>query len=314
MKNIGIDVSKSTLDVFVHPTGEYLSVKNEPDDIKSLVEKIRKIGPERITLEATGGLQNAVSCALAEEKLPVVVVNPRQVRDFAKALGLHAKTDRIDAEVLAIFAEKIKPEIRPVADGILLILKELSARRTQLVRMITMEKNRYDQASSSIKKKILKVITFLEKELAKIDADIDKTIKKTPIWREKQDLLKSMPGIGKTISSALLCELPELGNLGRKQISALVGLAPFNRDSGRYRGTRSIRGGRARIRALLYMGTLSAIRNNAKFAEFYKRLKDKGKKSKVAIVACMRKLIVILNSILKYQRAWDPDFGKNCIN
>lgn len=301
---VGIDVSKERLDVTMRPSGESESVSNDKDGIEALVKRLREVGPSLIVLEATGGLERGVTRGLASAELPVVVVNPRQVRDFAKATGQLAKTDRIDALVLARFGEAVRPALRPLPDELTMELRALIARRRQITEMIVAERNRLSRASKSVKKRIDAHIGWLEAELDRADKDLDQSIGQSPIWREKEDLLRSVPGIGPVISRSLIAELPELGELNRKQIAALVGVAPLNRDSGTLRGRRRIWGGRATVRAVLYMAALVASRRNAVIGGFYKRLRNAGKAPKVALVACMRKLLTVLNSMIKHRTCW----------
>jgi transposase len=301
---VGVDVSKGRLDVAVRPSGESASFSNDELGIKPLVNRLGEIQPTLIVLEATGGIERQLVRALVSAELPVVVVNPRQVRDFAKASGQLAKTDAIDAMVLARFAEAIRPTVRPLPDESLLELRALIARRRQLTEMIVAERNRLTAASKSVRKRINTHIRWLEAELGRADKDLDQSIRQSPIWKENEDLLRSAPGIGPVISRTLVAELPELGQLNRKQIAALVGIAPLNRDSGTLRGRRSIGGGRAAVRAALYMAALVATRRNAVIRAFYKRLRDAGKAPKVALVACMRKLLTILNAMIKHRTRW----------
>lgn len=301
---VGIDVSKERLDVAMRPSGESESVSNDKDGIEALVKRLREVGPSLIVLEATGGLERGVTRGLASAELPVVVVNPRQVRDFAKATAQLAKTDRIDALVLARFGEAVRPALRPLPDEVSQELRALIARRRQITEMMVAERNRLSRASKSVKKRIDAHIRWLEAELDRADKDLDQSIGQSPIWREKEDLLRSVPGIGPVISRSLIAELPELGELNRKQIAALVGVAPLNRDSGTLRGRRRIWGGRATVRAVLYMAALVATRRNAVIRVFYKRLRNAGKAPKVALVACMRKLLTVLNSMIKHRTCW----------
>ena len=301
---VGIDVSKEQLDVTMRPSGESESVSNDQDGIEALVKRLREIGPSLIVLEATGGLERGVTRGLTRAERPVVVVNPRQVRDFAKATGQLAKTDRIDALVLARFGEAVRPALRPLPDEVTVELRALIARRRQITEMMVAERNRLSGASKSVKKRIDAHIRWLEAELDRADKDLDQSIRESPIWREKEDLLRSVPGIGPVISRSLIAELPELGELNRKQIAALVGVAPLNRDSGTLRGRRTIWGGRATVRAVLYMAALVATRRNAVIRVFYKRLRNAGKAPKVALVACMRKLLTVLNSMIKHRTCW----------
>ena len=306
---VGIDVAKAQLDIAVHSTGLRWRVVNDQEGIGTLVERLRDLAPALIVLEATGGLQAAVVAALGTAKLPVVVVNPRQVRDFAKASGRLAKTDAIDAEVLAHFAEAFKPDPRPLPDAQAQALEALLARRRQVVGMLVAEKNRLGTALPTVHEDIRAHIAWLEERLAKLDGELKDTIRQSPLWREQDDLLRSVPGVGQVLSITLLAELPELGNLNRREIASLVGVAPLNRDSGTLRGKRTIWGGRARLRAALYMATLVATRCNAAISSFYQRLLAAGKAKKVALTACMRKLLIIINAMMKHNRPWNPKFA-----
>ena len=304
---IGIDVAKDRLDVHVRPSGEAFAVARDGEGLASLVDRLRTVAPRLIVSEATGGFEQVVAGALGAAGLPIVVVNPRQIRDFARALGRLAKTDRIDAETIALFAERVQPELRPLPDAEARLLGELVARRRQVIEMIVAEGNRARLLESRrLKKRIERHRSALQDELSKIDSEIDDTIRGTPIWRENEDLLKSVPGVGNTLARTLLAELPELGSLGRKQIAALVGVAPFNRDSGTLRGKRTVWGGRAPVRAGLYMAALVASRHNPLIARFYRRLLAAGKPKKLALTACMRKLLTILNAIVRDRRPWQP--------
>lgn len=301
---IGIDVSKARLDVAMRPSGITESVANDEAGIRVLVKRLGEIKPTLIVLEATGGLQRQVMHALACAELPVVVVNPRQVRDFAKATGQLAKTDSIDALVLAHFGEAVRPALRPLPDEITVELRAIIVRRRQITEMIVSETNRLGTASKAVRKRIDAHIRWLETELERADKDLDQRIRQSPIWQENQDLLRSVPGIGPVVSGTLLADLPELGRLNRKQIAALVGVAPLNRDSGTLKGRRAVWGGRATVRAALYMAALVGSRRNPVIRDFYKRLKAKGKPAKVALVACMHKLLTILNSMIKHKTRW----------
>ena len=301
---IGIDVSKARLDVSVRPMASRESFANDEVGIAALVKELRELQPALIVLEATGGVERQVVLALASEELALVVVNPRQVRDFAKATGQLAKTDSIDAEVLARFGEAVRPAVRPLPDVCSQELRALVARRRQITEMIVAERNRLSRASKIVGKRINAHIRWLEAELDRADKDLAQSIGQSPIWREKEDLLKSVPGIGPVISRTLLAELPELGRLNRKQIAALVGVAPLNWDSGTLRGRRAIWGGRAPVRAALYMAALVASRRNTAIQDFYRRLRHAGKAPKVALVACMRKLLTILKAIIKHKTHW----------
>ena len=301
---VGIDVSKAGLDVAVRPTGNRELVANDAAGIEILVERLRELQPALIVLEATGGIERAVTRALASAEFPVVVINPRQVRDFAKATGQLAKTDTIDAAVLARFGEAVRPALRPLPDEVTWELRAVVTRRRQITEMIVAETNRLSGASKAVRKRINAHLRWLEAELKRADKDLDQSIRQSPIWRENEDLLRSVPGMGPVISRTLLAELPELGRLNRKQIAALVGVAPLNRDSGTLRGRRSIWGGRATVRAALYMGALVASRRNAVIQTFYRRLRNAGKAPKIALVACMRKLLTILNAMIKHKTHW----------
>jgi transposase len=303
---VGIDVAKDRLDIAVRPGEEEWSVDNREAGIGSLVSRLKSLKPALVVLEATGGLELSVTAALAAAELPAVVVNPRQVRDFARATGQLAKTDRLDAQMLARFGEAVKPTPRPLPDAEAQALTALLTRRRQVVEMMTAEKNRLHTARPSVHKEIRLHIVWLEKSLAKLDSDLGDSLRHSPLWRERDDLLRSVPGVGPVLSLTLLAELPELGALDRRQIASLVGVAPLNRDSGMLRSKRTVWGGRARVRAALYMGTLVATRYNPVIKAFYQRLCAAGKAKKVALTACMRKLIVTLNSMLKRRVKWGP--------
>lgn len=302
---VGIDVAKDRLDVHVRPTGEAFAVARDGEGVAALVERLKAMAPVLIVLEATGGFEVTVAAALAAAGLPLAIVNPRQIRDFARALGRLAKTDPLDAAVIARFAEAVRPTPRPLPDDQARALGELVARRRQVVEMMTAERNRRHQMTVRKRlKAIERHLDWLQKELSEIEQELDQTIRGTPAWRESEDLLKSVPGVGDTLARTLIAELPELGRLTGKQIAALVGVAPFNRDSGQWRGKRMIAGGRASIRSVLYMATLSATRCNPPITAFYARLIEAGKPAKLALTACMRKLITILNAILRDRRHW----------
>jgi transposase len=303
---VGIDVAKAWLDVAVRPSGPPWRVANVEAELPALVEQVRAVRPQVIVLEATGGYERGVVAALAAAGLPVVVVNPRQVRDFAKATGQLAKTDVLDAHVLAHFAEAVHPAPRPLADEATHRLAALLERRSQLVAMLTAEKNRRQQTLESVRPLIAAHIAWLEQALDQLTQDLDQTLHASPLWREREDLLRSVPGVGPILALTVLADLPELGTLTHKQLAALVGVAPLNRDSGSSRGKRVIWGGRARVRAALYMSTLSAVRYNPVLRAFWTRLREQGKPPKVALVACMHKLLTILNAMLKRQARWQP--------
>jgi transposase len=303
---VGIDISKKHLDISVRPTGQKWRMNNNDTDISALAEKLKALAPKLIVLEATGGLEMPLANTLFAEALPVVVVNPRQIRDFAKATGRLAKTDSIDADVLAHFAEAVKPTPTQLPDEEVQKLKAQIKRRKQIVDMITEETNRLKSAPSYMHEDIKKHIDWLKKELKNIDKLLSKNIKLNHIWKKKDDIFQSVPGIGSVVSTTLIACLPELGTLTNKQISALVGVAPFNCDSGKMRGKRRIWGGRADVRSVLYMAVISAIRWNPIIKAFYNRLIEAGKAVKVALTACMHKLIIILNAMAKSGTAWQP--------
>ena len=308
---VGIDVAKAHLDLAIGPEGQPWRVTNDAEGIDQVVTKLRPLDPALVVLEATGGLQLPLVAALAAADLPVVVANPRQVRDFAKATGQLAKTDHLDAQVLAYFGQAVRPTPRPLPDAQSRELSALLARRLQLVEMLVAEKNRLGTVGQPVRYRIQAHIQWLEQELADSDMHLGKTIRESPVWREKDDLLQSVPGIGPVVSTTLLADLPQLGALSRQQISNLVGVAPLNRDSGTFRGKRAIWGGRSRVRATLYMAALVATRYNPVIRAFYQRLCGAGKPKKVALIACMHKLLIILNSLLKHNRAWDSGWVKS---
>ena len=301
---VGIDVSKAQLDVAVRPTGKRWTLPYDQTGIEGLIPQIVDLEPALVLLEATGGLELPLVAAMAAAALPVVVVNPRQVRDFAKATGTLAKTDTLDAGVLAHFADAVRPEVRPLKDAETQVLNSLTARRRQVMTMLVSEKNRLGTAIGAVSPRIEAHIAWLEQELSDLDKGLRQTLRRSPVWREKDDLLRTVPGVGEQISLTLLANLPELGALNRRQIAALVGVAPYNRDSGALRGKRAVWGGRSRVRAVLYMGALVASRHNPAIRDFYQRLLAAGKPKKVALVASMRKLLVILNGMLKHGSPW----------
>ena len=301
---VGIDVSKAQVDVAVRPTGERWVVSYDDAGVGELVSQMVDLDPALVLMESTGGLELSLVAALAAAALPVVVVNPRQVRDFARATGTLAKTDALDAAILAHFADVVRPSVRPLKDAESQVLNSLAARRNQVMTIMVSEKNRLGTAISAVRPRIEAHIAWLEQELADLDGGLRQTLRRSPVWREKDDLLRSVPGVGNQLSLTLLAYLPELGTLDRKQIAALVGVAPFNRDSGTLRGKRTVWGGRSRVRAVLYMGALVASRHNPIIRDFYQKLLAAGKPKKVALVACMRKLLVILNAMLKHRSPW----------
>jgi transposase len=304
---VGIDVAKDRLDGHLRPLDEAFALSRDGAGVEALVERLVALSPALVVLEATGGFEVAVAGALAAAGLPLVVVNPRQIRDFARATGRLAKTDRLDAEAIARFAEAVRPAPRPLPSAAADALGELVARRRQLVEMIISESQRRRQTRDPrLGRRLEAHVTWLHKELSALETDLDDAVRGTPAWRAAEDLLASVPGIGKTSARTLIAELPELGTLDRRKIAALVGVAPVNRDSGTFRGRRMVMGGRASVRTALYMPTLTAIRHNPALQVFYQRLIGRGRPAKVAITACMRKLLVILNAILRDHRPWQP--------
>ena len=300
----GIDVSKDRLDVAVRPSGERFVVARNGAGLDDLVGRLKILKPYLVVLEATGGFETVVVAALAAAGLPVAVANPAQVRAFAKAIGQRAKTDPIDAGVIAHFGEATGVTPRPLRDQATQQLADLVARRRQIVEMIGAERQREKRANSRIKKSIARLVKALERELSSVDTDIDDAVRGSPAWREKEDLLSSVPSVGPTISRTLIAELPELGTLGGKQIVALVGLAPFTRQSGQWRGKSFIGGGRTSVRKVLFMGAMVGLRHNPVLKAFFERLIAAGKPKKVAIIAVARKLLTILNAILRDGRPW----------
>jgi transposase len=302
---VGIDVSKKRLDVHVHPSGAVFSLGNDGGGLADLVARLSPIAADCIGLEATGGYEKLAAASLAEAGLPVVVVNPAQVRSFAKAMGSRAKTDAIDARLIALFIAATKPEPRALADEQSLMLAELMARRRQLMGMLVAEKNRQGRLPpGKVRLSVVRIIAALNAELATLDTDLGQMIEHSPVWRDKQDLLASVPGIGDKIARALLADLPELGQLDRRAIAALAGLAPFTRQSGQWRGKSFISGGRAAPRSALFLGALVAARHNAPLKAFYQRLLAAGKPKRVAIIATARKLLTILNAIIRDNKPW----------
>ena len=302
---VGIDVSKNKLDVALWPSGEGFAVERNAKGLNSLCAKLAALNPVTIALEATGGFETVVAAALAAASLPVAVVNPAQVRAFAQALGERAKTDPLDAAVIARFAEAAKPAIRPLADAETQLLADLIARRRQIVDMIVAEKQRLGRAPAKrLKKSIERLLKALEKELSNLNGDIDTAVRASSLWRANEELLTSVPGVGPTTARTLIAELPELGTLTRKEIAALAGLCPFTRQSGQWRGKSFIQGGRASVRAALFMAAMVAARFNPILKTFYARLTAAGKPKKAALIAVARKLLTILNAILRDQKPW----------
>jgi transposase len=309
---VGIDISKDHLDVHIRPDDRQQRFTYDNDGLGSLLEMMTELRPQLIVMEATGGYEQRVVAVLATHQLPVAVVNARRVRDFAKATGQLAKTDRLDAAVLSDFADKLRPQAGALPDESREELKALLARRRQLVDMITAENNRQLMAPKGIQREIRAHIDWLKKRLKKVDDDLSRSIKASPIWKAKDDILQSTPGIGPTASTTMLAILPELGTLNRRTIAALVGVAPMNRDSGKWRGRRAIQGGRSAVRTTLFMCTLVAVKHNPVIHALYQRLLAAGKPKMVAITACMRKLLTILNAMLKTNSHWSSDHAKAC--
>lgn len=302
---VGLDVSKAEIAVATWPAGTAWTSGTTPEALDQLVLRLLELRPELIVVEATGGYERAVVAASVAAGLPVAIVNPRQVRAFAKAIGQIAKTDALDASVLALFAARVRPATRPLPDADTEALAALMARRRQLQDMLVAERQRLERATAKpVCRDLRQHIRWLERRVNDVDADIDRTIERSPAWQVKDDLLQSMPGIGPTVARTLLAELPELGRLDRRAIAALVGVAPFNRDSGRWRGRRVVRGGRPSLRKALYMSALVAARHNPVLRAFYQRLRHAGKPGKVALVAVMRKLLTTLNAMMKHQAKW----------
>lgn len=301
---VGIDVSKARLDVHVRPSGESFSIARDGEGLAVLIARLQPLAPCLIAVEATGGFEIIVAASVGGAGLPLAVVNPAQVRHYAQALGRRAKTDKVDAEIIARFAEATKPEPRPLPDEATQLLADLVARRRQIIVMMVAERQRATRLPKRLKKSCERVIRMLEKELAELDREIDTTVRGSPAWREKEDLLASVPGIGAITARTLIAELPELGQLDRRKIASLVGLAPFTRQSGKWRGKAFISGGRGSVRAALFIATLSATRHNATIRTFYERLLAVGKPKMVAMIACMRKLLTILNAVARDQKPW----------
>ena len=308
---VGIDVSQAHLDVFVRPTGERLQCENSIAAIRPLIKQLKAYNPARVVIEATGRLELNFVCAASQAGLPIVVSDPARVRQFAKATGRVAKTDNLDAQDIAHFGEALKPPLTSVKPKALRDISDLIAVRSQLVEMRTMQLNRLKRMPKSVHHPIQAVLKTLDAQCKRVEAKLNKLIKAVPQWQHKRDLLLSAHGIGDVVAITLLSDLPELGQLNRKQIAALVGVAPMNHDSGAFQGKRKIKGGRKTVRTALYLSTMSAIRHHPTLKPTYQRLVDAGKPKKVAIVACMRKQLSILNAMLKNDTAWQPDFVQN---
>jgi transposase len=304
---VGIDVSKDRLDVHVLPSGQAFAVARDGKGLNELIEQLGSVRPQLIAVEATGGFETIVAAAIAGAHLPLAVVNPAQVRHFAQAIGKRAKTDPIDAAVIARFAEAVKPEPRDLPDEAARLLSELVGRRAQVIEMLVAERQREKRASAvRVRKSLARHIAALEKELPEIDRDIDTMVRGSPVWREKEDLLISFPGVANTIARSVLADLPELGGLTRREIASLVGVAPFTRQSGRWQGKSMIAGGRPLARSAIFMAALSASRCNPVLREFYKRLLARGKPKMVALIAVARKVLTILNAMIRDKKQWQP--------
>jgi transposase len=304
---VGIDVSKHTLDVHLLPEGRRLHCSNDPPGRQEVIRVVAAARPQCVALEATGGYELALAVELDHAGLPVAVLNPRRVRDFARSVGALAKTDRLDAEVLARYARDLRPTPRGVPDETARRLHALVARRRQVLALHTAEANRLEHAADGdVRRSVKTLLTFLKKQLQRLDQLLEETIQQSPPWQEKVERIDSVPGLGRQTAILLATRLPELGTLNRQEVAALVGVAPVNRDSGQYRGQRTIGGGRADVRAALYMPTLAALTHNAVLRRHYHRLLAQGKQKMVAVVACMRKLLVILNTMLKNHQHWNP--------
>jgi len=302
---VGIDVSKDRLDIAVRPSGEVFAIERNPAGLEQLTLRLGALSPNLVALEASGGFETVVAAALAAARLPVVVVNPAQIRAFAKAIGQRAKTDPIDAAVIAHFAEATRPEPRPMPDEATRLLADLVARRRQILEMMVAERQREKRVTvPHLRKSIMRLLKVLERELTSVDTDINDAVRGSPAWREKEDLLASVPGVGPTIARTLIAELPELGQLSRRQVAALAGLAPFTRQSGQWRGKSFIGGGRTSVRTALFMGAMVAKKYNPVLRTFFKRLVAAGKPKMIALIAVARKLLTMLNAILRDRRPW----------
>lgn len=303
--NIGIDVGKAQLDVYIHERGLHFSLPNTPENIRKLFTRLSRYHLARIVVEATGRREYELVAQAADRDLPIIIVNPLNVRRFAAAAGTLAKTDKVDATIIARYAATMKPPVRPLASKNIRKIKDLMVRRRQLIEMSTMEKNRLDVMPKSLHADLRRHVQHITKQIAKIDAVLDKAVEAVDEWREKRDILLSVPGIGPTVVNTLLADLPELGQLSHKQISALAGLAPYNRESGSWKGKRRIRGGRASVRTMLFMAIMTSVQHNPVIQVFYRRLVESGKHKKVALTACMHKMITILNAMLKRGTRWN---------
>lgn len=307
--NVGIDVGKTHLDIFIRPAGEYFRVENTSVGIRTAVNRLKPFSPTRIVIEATGRLELAFVCAAHKTGLPVVVIHPTLIRRFASASGQWAKTDKLDAQVIAHYGEALKPAVTDFKPQDLRVISDLLIRRGQLLDMATMEKNRMGIMPKGLQAGIRQHLKYLDKQITRVDALLDQKIQACPQWQARRDILLSVKGVGKVLTYTLLSDLPELGQLNRKQIAALVGVAPMNKESGQYQGKRRIRGGRSRIRKVLFMAVMSAMQSNPKIKAMYQRLRSAGKQPKVAMVACMRKLLTILNVMVRNNTPWNPELA-----
>jgi len=302
--NVGVDVGKANLDIALHPSGQFYTIPNTEAHIRRFVRILKNYEIERIVVEASGRHEHALVQACDKAGLPIIVVNPISVRRYAQAIGVLAKTDRIDAQVIAQYAATLKPEFKPIPDKTSQKIKDLLVRRSQLLEMSTMEKNRLQILPKSLHRSIKSMLRMLQNQIETVTRQIEQEVVKVDQWRSKMEIMTSVPGIGKVLAYTFLSELPELGSLNRKEIAALVGVAPINRDSGKLNGKRRIRGGRHRVRTVMFMAMLSSIQCNPVFKRFYERLKAQGKVPKAALIACMRKMIVVLNTMIKNQESW----------
>ena len=307
--NVGVDVGKANLDIALHPSGQFHTIPNTEAHIRHFVKILKDYNVERIVVEASGRYEHALVQACDQAGLPIIVVNPISVRRYAQAIGVLAKTDRIDAQVIARYAATLKPEIKPIPDKTSQKIKDLLIRRSQLLEMSTMEKNRLQILPKYLHRSIKSLLRVLQSQIETVTRQIDQEVAKVDQWRTKMEIMTSVPGVGKVLAYTFLSELPELGSLNRKEIAALVGVAPINRDSGKLNGKRRIRGGRHRVRTVMFMAMLSSIQCNPVFKRFYERLKAQGKIPKVALIACMRKMIVVLNTMIKKQESWRAEMA-----
>jgi len=307
--NIGVDTGKHQLDIYIRPLGDYFTVTNDQKGIKEAIKRIKKYHPKRIIIEATGRMEMPFACAASKAHLPIVVANTFNVHRFIESTGQLAKTDKLDAEMIAYYGEALKPRLTEIKPDNIQRISDLLARRSQLIELRTMEKNRFSILSTEIKRSNTRLIKAMQKEVDWVESTLDKLIEDTPDWKKILCILLSVKGVGKVLAYTLLSDLPELGQLNRKEIAALVGVAPMNRESGDYKGKRRVRGGRAKIRTVLFMAMLSTIQSNPRFKRDYQRLVAKGKPKKVAIVACMRKMITILNVMVKTETMWDENMA-----